>query len=323
MWKSEGVLVHGMRMPSCVIETNIKNGAYVQRMCAEMRIMMKFTKMQGCGNDYVYVNGFVEKIPAEEKPELVRKLSDRHFGIGGDGVIFINPAAEADFEMEMYNADGTRAEMCGNGVRCVAKYVYDYRLTDSRQITVVSAGQIKYLELTVEGEEADGRGKVSMVRVNMGQPILAPSLIPVVAEGEKVVNEPIEVAGKDYRMTCVSVGNPHAVVFMQGVREMQIEELGPYFENHTRFPNRTNTEFVEILDRKNVLMRVWERGTGETLACGTGCCAVAVACVLNGLTEDEITVKLLGGELQIKWDREQNLVYMTGPAVTVFEGEVS
>lgn len=283
---------------------------------------MKFTKMQGCGNDYVYVNGFSEKIPAEKKPDLVRRLSDRHFGIGSDGVIFINPADVADFEMEMYNADGTRSEMCGNGIRCVAKFVYDKGLTDKQQITVVSAGQIKYLDLKVEGKSATSRGCVTRVKVNMGNPVLLPEQIPVQAEGDQVVDEPVQVNGKEYRMTCVSMGNPHAVVFMKDVKNLKIEDVGPYFENHARFPQRTNTEFVEILDRKNVFMRVWERGTGETLACGTGCCATAVACVLNGLTEDQITVKLLGGELMIKWDREKNLVYMTGPATTVFEGEV-
>lgn len=283
---------------------------------------MKFTKMQGCGNDYVYVNGFEEQIPQEKKPELVRRLSDRHFGIGGDGVIFINPSEQAEFEMEMYNADGSRAEMCGNGIRCVAKYVYDYGLTDSEHISIISGGHVKYLDLTVEKANANDRGKVSKVRVNMGNPILIPEQIPVVAEGDCAVDTPIVVDGAEYRMTCVSVGNPHAVIFTEGVAQMDLEKIGPSFENHERFPKRTNTEFVEIMDRQNVFMRVWERGTGETLACGTGCCATAVACILNGLTDDKITVKVLGGEIQIEWDREQNLVFMTGPAVTVFEGEV-
>lgn len=283
---------------------------------------MKFTKMQGCGNDYVYVNGFEEKIPVSEKPELVRRLSDRHFGIGGDGVIFINPAAEADFEMEMYNADGSRSEMCGNGIRCVGKFVYDKGLTDKRRVSVVSAGKIKYLDLTVEEKAGGGGGEVSLVRVNMGSPILEPALIPVEAAGDRAVDEPILADGREYRMTCVSMGNPHAVVFAEHVAQMPLEQIGPLFENHKRFPNRTNTEFVEVLDRKNCFMRVWERGTGETLACGTGCCAVAVAGALNGLTDDAVKVKLLGGELFIEWDREANLVYMTGPAVTVFEGVV-
>ncbi len=283
---------------------------------------MRFTKMQGCGNDYVYVNGFEEKLSAEQKPDIVRRLSDRHFGIGGDGVIFINPAEGADFEMEMFNADGTRAEMCGNGIRCVAKFVYDKGLTDSEHISIVSAGRIKYLDLTVTGKNEKNRGEVTTVRVNMGSPILKPELVPVAAEGEQAVDEPILVDGKEYRMTCVSMGNPHAVVFMENVANLPIEQIGPLFEHHERFPKRTNTEFVEIQDRQNVFMRVWERGTGETLACGTGCCATAVACVLNGLTDNRITVRLLGGEITVEWDREQNLIYMTGPAVTVFEGEI-
>lgn len=285
---------------------------------------MKFTKMHGCGNDYIYVNGFQEHIPDAEKPELVRRLSDRHFGIGGDGMIFINPSVDADFEMEMYNADGTRAEMCGNGIRCVGKYVYDKGLTDSDHVSVVSAGQVKLLELTVEKEpgQPESRGTVKKVRVNMGSPVLEPALIPVEAAGDRAVDEPILVEGKEYRMTCVSMGNPHAVIFTQNVAEMKLEQIGPSFENHARFPKRTNTEFVEVLDRNSCFMRVWERGTGETLACGTGCCAVAVACVLNHLTDHAVTVKLLGGELLIEWDREANLIYMTGPADTVFEGEV-
>ena len=277
---------------------------------------MKFTKMQGCGNDYVYVDGAKEQIPTEDKPDLVRKLSDRHFGIGGDGVIFINPATEADFEMEMYNADGTRSEMCGNGIRCVAKFVYDKGLTDKTSLSIVSCGKIKYIDLTVK------EGKVSLVKVNMGAPILKASEVPVVSENEQVIDEVIEVEGKEYKMTCVSMGNPHAIVFMENVADLEIEKIGPFFENHVRFPNRTNTEFIKIIDEHTVEMRVWERGTGETLACGTGACATVVACVLNGLTGEEVTVKLLGGDLQIKWDREENLVYMTGPAEIVFEGEV-
>ena len=299
---------------------------------------MKFTKMQGCGNDYVYVNGFTEKVSPAEKPELVRRLSDRHFGIGGDGVIFINPSEEADFEMEMYNADGTRSEMCGNGIRCVAKFVYDKGLTDAEEISVISGGQVKYLQLTVERTEECPRGMVKKVRVNMGSPVLTPELVPVIPENcgsvsgmnvleeatgkAAVIDHPILVDGTEYRMTCVSMGNPHAVVFMEGVKDLDLEKIGPSFENHACFPRRTNTEFVEILDRETVFMRVWERGTGETLACGTGCCATAVACALNGLTGNKVTVKLLGGELEIEWNREADLVYMTGPAVTVFEGEV-
>ena len=275
---------------------------------------MKFTKMEGIGNDYVYVNGFVEHV--ENKPEVVRKLSDRHFGIGGDGVIFINPCENADFEMEMWNADGTRSEMCGNGIRCVGKYVYDHGLTDKTHLAVESAGKIKYLDLTVVD------GKVTMVRVNMGEPILTPSEVPVVADGDAAIDEPITVCGKEYRMTCVSVGNPHAIVFMDDVKNLDIEAIGPHFENHERFPRRTNTEFIRIIDRQNVEMRVWERGTGETFACGTGATSTCVACVLNGLTDNKITVHLLGGDLEIEWDCTTNLLYMTGPATTVFEGEV-
>lgn len=279
---------------------------------------MKFTKMQGAGNDYVYINGFSEKMSQEDKPDWVRKVSDRHFGIGSDGAIFINPSDVADFEMEMYNADGTRSEMCGNGMRCVGKFVYDKGLTDKTQFTVVSAGKIKYLDLTVEN------GKATQIKVNMGEPILEAKQVPVVSDNEEVIDEPIYISEVDatYNMTCVSMGNPHAVVFMDDVDNLAIEKIGPYFENHVRFPNRTNTEFVKVLDRNNVQMRVWERGTGETLACGTGCCATAVACILNGHTEEEVTVHVLGGKIKIFWDRESNLIYMTGPAETVFEGEI-
>ena len=270
--------------------------------------------MQGLGNDYVYVNCFREKIA--DPSRLAVKISDRHFGVGSDGLILINPSDKADFEMEMYNADGSRGEMCGNGIRCVAKYVYDYGLTDQTSISVETLGGIKYLDLTVKD------GKAVLVKVDMGKPELSPEKIPVVSAGEKVVDEPIDVDGQNYRMTCVSMGNPHAVVYVDcDVRNLPLEEIGPKFENHERFPNRVNTEFVRVLDRRTVEMRVWERGSGETLACGTGACAVAVSCVLNGLTEDEVTVKLLGGDLQIKWDREKDTVFMTGPAEVVFDGE--
>ena len=277
---------------------------------------MKFTKMHGCGNDYIYVDGAKEILTPQEKPEVVRRLSDRHFGIGGDGVIFINPSREADFEMEMYNMDGSRAEMCGNGIRCVAKFVYDKGLTDKTSISVISCGKIKYLTLTVEN------GKVSTVEVNMGSPILKAVDIPVISDKEEVIGDEIEVDGEIYKMTCVSMGNPHAVVFMDEVEGLPLEKMGPLFENHVRFPKRINTEFVKVLDENTVEMRVWERGTGETLACGTGACATVVACVLNGLTKEQVTVKLLGGNLQIQWDRVSNLIYMTGPATTVFEGEI-
>ena len=275
---------------------------------------MKFTKMQGIGNDYVYVNCLQETI--ENPSELAKKISDRHYGVGSDGLIMINPSDKADFEMEMYNADGSRGEMCGNGIRCVAKYVYDYGLTDKTSISVETLAGIKNLDLTVED------GKVVLVKVDMGKPMQRPEEVPVVSEKEEVIDEPITVDGQEYRMTCVSMGNPHAVVFIdQDVKEFPLETVGVKFENHERFPKRVNTEFVNVLDRHTAQMRVWERGSGETLACGTGACAVAVACALNGLTEDEVTVKLLGGDLQIKWDREKNTVYMTGPAEVVFDGE--
>ena len=273
---------------------------------------MEFTKMQGLGNDYVYVNCFKEKV--ENPSEMAVKVSDRHFGIGSDGLILIKPSDVADFEMEMYNADGSRGEMCGNGIRCVAKYVYDYGLTDKTSISVETLGGIKYLDLTVE------HGKVTLVKVDMGTPILKPELIPIVAKGETVIDEPIMVGGKEYHMTGVSMGNPHDVVFMDDIKNLEIEKIGPLFENHERFPNRINTEFVNVIDRHTAQMRVWERGSGETLACGTGACAVAVACILNGLTENTVTVKLLGGDLKIEWDREKDTVYMTGPAEVSFDG---
>lgn len=288
---------------------------------------MKFTKMHGCGNDYIYVNGFTEKIA--DKVSFVKAVSDRHFGIGGDGAIFINPSDEADFEMEMYNADGSRAEMCGNGIRCVAKFVYDKGLTDQTHISIISCGKIKYLDLTVSD------GKVVSVRVNMGEPELLAKQIPVSSDflaDSQVKNEPIEVLQKTYHMTCVSMGNPHAVLFIncgadagkfesEQVKELELSGIGPCFENHPFFPKRTNTEFVEVIDRNHVNMRVWERGTGETLACGTGCSATAVAAVLNGFTDRKITVNVLGGAIEIEWDEKTNCVFMTGPATTVFEGE--
>ncbi|MDD7114289.1 MAG: diaminopimelate epimerase [Lachnospiraceae bacterium] len=275
---------------------------------------MKFTKMHGIGNDYVYVNCFKEEI--KNPSELARFVSNRNFGVGSDGLILIRPSEKADFQMDMYNSDGSQAEMCGNGIRCVGKYVYDYGLTDKTQITIDTLAGIKYLDLTVED------GKVSKIRVNMGEPILTPEQIPVISKKNPAVNIPIEVKGKEYHMTCVSMGNPHAIVFMDHVKDLDIEVIGPHFENHTCFPKRTNTEFVEVLDRNTVNMRVWERGAGETLACGTGACATAVACVLNDKTEDHITVHLLGGDLEIEWDKESNQIYMTGPATTVFDGEL-
>ena len=276
---------------------------------------MKFTKMHGIGNDYVYVNCFEESV--KNPAEVSKFVSDRHFGIGSDGLILISPSAIADFRMNIYNADGSQAEMCGNGIRCVAKYVYDYGLTDKTEISVETLAGIKYLRLQVEN------GKVASVEVNMGAPILEPKEIPVAVEESPVVNVPVEVKGKIYHMTCVSMGNPHAIIFMNNVKDLDIAAIGPYFENLTVFPKRTNTEFVEVLDRNTVNMRVWERGSDETLACGTGACATTVACILNDKTENEVTVHLLGGDLKIRWDREANQVYMTGPATVVFDGEIT
>ena len=275
---------------------------------------MKFTKMHGLGNDYVYVNCFEEKI--DNPPAVARFVSDRHFGIGSDGLIMINPSKTADFEMEMYNADGSRGEMCGNGIRCVAKYVYDYGLTDKTQISVETLGGIKYLDLTVED------GKVSLVKVDMGKPELEADRIPIISEREQVIDEPIEVDGKEYHMTGVSMGNPHTVIYVDDVKGLDLEKIGPKFENHERFPKRINTEFVHCIDKQTLEMRVWERGSGETLACGTGACAVAVSSILNNLTDTQVTVKLLGGDLQIEWDREKDRVFMTGPATVVFDGVI-
>ena len=276
--------------------------------------MMNITKMHGLGNDFIIIdnrNGMLK-----DANKTAKKLCERRLSVGADGLIAVENSSIADTRMRIYNSDGSEAEMCGNGIRCVAKYVYDYGLTDKTSISVETLAGIKYLDLTVED------GKVVLVKVDMGKPMLRPEEVPVVSEKEEVIDEPITVDGQEYRMTCVSMGNPHAVVFIdQDVKEFPLETVGVKFENHERFPKRVNTEFVNVLDRHTAQMRVWERGSGETLACGTGACAVAVACALNGLTEDEVTVKLLGGDLQIKWDREKNTVYMTGPAEVVFDGE--
>ena len=296
-----------------------------------------FTKMQGCGNDYVYIDGSKEIIPQEKKSELAKKVSDRHFGIGSDGLIFINPVddPDIDFEMEMYNADGSKSEMCGNGIRCVAKYVYDHRLTDRKNLTIVSAGKKKYIDLAIGSDDL-----VERVKVDMGAPILKAADVPVSASSlasdtvslpnipeDACINVPISAAGKDWHMTCVSMGNPHAVVFLPDGMDLDsfdIEKIGPQFENHPYFPNRVNTEFVTIDDRNNVHMRVWERGTGETLACGTGCCATVVACILNGLTDSTVNVHVLGGIVTCTWNGDANSpVIMEGPATTVFEGVMS
>ena len=276
---------------------------------------MKFTKMQGIGNDYVYVNCLQDTVP--DPGQTAIKVSNRHYGIGSDGLILIKPSKVADFEMDMYNADGSQSAMCGNGIRCVAKYVYDYGLTDKLNISVDTKSGIKYLNLTVEN------GKVVLITVDMGEPELKSGNIPIISGKDKVIMEPIEIDGVTYRMTGVSMGNPHAVVFIENVKELDIEKIGPQFEHHSCFPERINTEFVKVLDEHTVEMRVWERGSGETLACGTGACAVAVASVINGFVKDEVIVKLLGGDLKIYWNREENKVYMTGPAAVVFEGEIS
>ena len=275
---------------------------------------MKFTKMEGLGNDYIYVNCFQEKV--EQPQRLAVQYSDRHFGIGSDGLILIMPSEIADFRMDMYNSDGSQAEMCGNGIRCVGKYVYDYGLTQKTQITVETLAGIKTLNLHVE------QGKVKLVTVDMGSPILQSSLIPVVSEKPEVVNEPITVAGTAYHVTCVSMGNPHAVVFVDNVKELPLETIGPEFEHHAWFPRRINTEFVEVLNPHEVNMRVWERGAGETLACGTGACASTVACILNHKTENDIILHLVGGDLKVQWEQAANRILMTGPATVVFDGEI-
>ena len=275
---------------------------------------MKFTKMQGIGNDYVYVNCFEEKV--EDPAALAKFVSDRHFGIGSDGLILIKPSKNADFTMDMYNADGSEGKMCGNGIRCVAKYVYDNKMTDKTTITVETLSGIKTLVLNVEDE------KVKTVRVNMGTPILKSKDVPVVSDKEQVIDEPIKVNDKEYRITCVSMGNPHAVTFIDDTDSLEIEKIGPLFENNEIFPDRVNTEFIQVVDRNNIKMRVWERGSGETLACGTGACASVVACVLNGLTENKVTVSLLGGDLFIEYNQEENVVYMTGPATISFTGNI-
>lgn len=275
---------------------------------------MKFTKMHGIGNDYVYVNCFEETIECPQ--EVAKFVSDRHFGIGSDGLILIKPSPIADFEMEMYNADGSRGNMCGNGIRCVAKYVYEHGLTQKTIIRVATLSGVKELDLTIENE------KVALVRVNMGKPEFTAEKIPVISEKEQVIRQPIQAAGSTYEMTCVSMGNPHCVVFVDDMEHFNMEKIGPAFENHSCFPDRINTEFVKIIDNHTLEMRVWERGSGETLACGTGACAAAAASIKNGFTNDAVTVRLRGGELQIEWDQASGDIYMTGPAEEVFEGEI-
>ena len=284
---------------------------------------MKFTKMHGCGNDYVYVDCTKEVIP--NISETAIRVSDRHFGIGSDGLILIKASDVADFEMDMYNADGSRGKMCGNGIRCVAKYVYDHGLTYKTTITVNTLSGIKTLKLTVED------GKVSKVRVDMGEPELIPAQVPVKASvlgladdrREAIVAEPLEIKGRSYDITCVSMGNPHCITFIgEDVRDFPLEEVGPVFEKHELFPERVNTEFINVIDKDHLRMRVWERGSGETLACGTGACAVAVASYLNGFTGRSVDIELLGGHLEVVYDEKTNHVFMTGPATEVFSGEI-
>lgn len=278
---------------------------------------MKFTKMHGCGNDYIYIDCFKENVEDEKKAAIF--LSDRHFGVGGDGIILIKKGTKADFEMVMYNADGSRGAMCGNGIRCVAKYVYDNKLTDSKSISIESMGAVKYIDVKTEDD------KVVSARVDMGAPILDASRIPVNTKKEKVINDDITLGGRDFKMTCVSMGNPHAVMFIdESPRDFDLNYYGALFESNTDvFPDRVNAEFSRIIDRKNIEMRVYERGSGETLACGTGTCATVVAAILNGLADNDVTVHLLGGDLEISWSGNENdSVFMTGPATYVFTGEI-
>ena len=275
---------------------------------------MKFTKMQGIGNDYVYINCMDRYV--SNAPELAKRISDRHFGVGSDGLILICPSETADFQMVMYNADGSRAQMCGNGIRCVGKYVYDNCLTDKTTITVETLGGIKTLLLHPED------GKVKSVTVDMGIPVFDPKHIPVLSDSEDFIDRTVTVDGKKYRITALSMGNPHAVVFVDDTDSLDLRVIGPAFENHPLFPERINTEFVEVVDHSTLKMRVWERGSEETMACGTGACAAAVVGCVRQKSASEVTVKLLGGDLLINWDEETKHVFMTGPAETVFVGEI-
>lgn len=277
---------------------------------------MRFTKMQGIGNDYIYVNCFKENVPDPESVSI--KVSDRHFGIGGDGLVLIMPSDKADFRMRMFNADGSEGMMCGNASRCIGKYVYDKGLTDKTDITLETKSGIKKLHLNPEN------GKVKTVEVDMGEAILRPRDIPMNADGDSFVNQPVTVDGKEQNITAVSMGNPHAVIFTVSIDKLDLEKIGPSYENHPLFPERVNTEFCEVIDSRTLKMRVWERGSGETWACGTGACATAVAAVLNGFCkrDEEITLKLRGGDLKITY-RSDNHVIMCGEAETVFEGEIN
>lgn len=278
---------------------------------------MKFTKMHGCGNDYIYIDCFEENVEDEKKAAIF--LSDRHFGVGGDGIILIKKGHKADFEMVMYNADGSRAEMCGNAIRCVAKYVYDKGYIDKTQFTIESMGAVKYITVQVENSKVVG------AKVDMGAPILKSKDVPVNSDEEKTVSQKITVGGREFKMTCVSMGNPHAVMFIdESPKDFDLNYYGALFEKNTDvFPNKVNAEFARVIDRNNIEMRVFERGTGETLACGTGACATAVAGILNGYVDNDVTIHLLGGDLNISWSgREEDSVFMTGPATYVFTGEI-
>ena len=275
---------------------------------------MLFTKMQGAGNDYIYVDCFSQPIPADPAA-LARAVSDRHFGIGADGLILICPAEGADAEMRMFNADGSYSEMCGNGIRCVAKFVHDHGLAARDQLKITSGGKPFLLDLELRA------GKVERVRVDMGEPILTSNQIPTTLPGDPPVDAPFEIAGRTLAVTCVSMGNPHCVTYVDSATDELVLDVGPKIETDPRFPKRTNVEFIEVLNRETVRQRTWERGSGETLACGTGACAVCVAGVLTGRTERRITSKLLGGDLQLEWDEATNHVFMTGPATEVFTGE--
>jgi len=282
---------------------------------------MKFTKMQGIGNDYIYVDCTKETIP--DPAALSRKISDRHFGVGGDGLVMILPGDQADFRMRMFNADGSEAQMCGNASRCVGKYVYERGLTQKQDLTLETGAGIKELHLNLQA------GKVASVRVDMGAPELRPEKIPVRLSESSVAGNPdqirmapLEVDGRTFRITCVSMGNPHCVIFQDEVENWPLEFWGPKFEHAPVFPERINTEFARAEDRTHLRMRVWERGSGETMACGTGACATLVAAVMNGLTERKATLCLRGGDLEIEWDEKTGHVFMTGPAEFVFDGEL-
>ncbi len=276
---------------------------------------MKFTKMHGIGNDYIYINGFEEQV--QNPGELSIRLSDRHKGVGSDGLVMILPSSKADFRMQMFNADGSEAEMCGNAARCIGKYVYEKGLTNKTELTLETLAGIKTLQLFLDDDN-----NVVSVTVDMGNPELEPSKIPTTLPGKQIVNFPVSFDGVNYHITCVSMGNPHTVIFTQNIATLDIETIGKKIENAPIFPRRTNIEFIEIIDKGRIKMRVWERGSGETMACGTGACASVVAGVLNELVSRKATVELLGGNLEIEWNENDDHVYLTGPAETVFEGEI-